>query len=158
MSEFPGGPATASGGRVFPGDSEDEEDEEDDDDEPPAGGNKGTSGGRCGLTENSSCISAGGGGGGGRDGGSGGASPPSNSKSPVIPLVLYFEELDYQLALEGWLPNALALNFSLASFSRLADFLPPPLLKLGKPPDLNQRRWLQALGVYPCASSYRPST
>ena len=79
-------------------------------------------------------------------------------RAPVIPLVLRFEELDYQLALEGWLPNALALNFSLASFSRLADFLPPPLLKLGKPPDLNQRRWLQALGVYPCASSYRPST
>ena len=76
----------------------------------------------------------------------------------MISLVLRFEELDYQLALEGWLPNALALNFSLASFSRLADFLPPPLLKLGKPPDLNQRRWLQALGVYPCASSYRPST
>ena len=79
-------------------------------------------------------------------------------RAPVIPLVLRFEELDYQLALEGWLPNALALNFSLASFSRLADFLPSPLLKLGKPPDLNQRRWLQALGVYPCASSYRPST
>ena len=79
-------------------------------------------------------------------------------RAPVISLVPRFEELDYQLALEGWLPNALALNFSLASFSRLADFLPPPLLKLGKPPDLNQRRWLQALGVYPCASSYRPST
>ena len=79
-------------------------------------------------------------------------------RAPVVSLVLRFEELDYQLALEGWLPNALALNFSLASFSRLADFLPPPLLKLGKPPDLNQRRWLQALGVYPCASSYRPST